>query len=291
MTLHLGARTSSLATLLDGATELGVRFARDGDGLTPATVLVAPPDQHLLLLSRGVRLGRGPREHRARPAIDPLFRSAARSHGRRVVAVVLTGALEDGAAGLLAVRRHGGVALVQDPEDAEFPSMPLAAIDLDHPDLVAPVDDLAKALIDLAGPSDEPVAPRVHDDELLALVESSEAVVHPEGRASGYTCPECGGGLWESDEPVLRCRVGHVVAPDELLEERQVAAEGAVWTAIRTLAEQAELADRLRRRARGDGLGATAERYEARADDARAAIDELRALLRRGVLTPPAARP
>ena len=126
--LHVGAHRSVLPRLLSQRGPLPACHPGDGDLIRPGRIYVAPPDQHLLVEPGCVRLARGPRENWARPAVDPLFRSAARAYGPHVVGVILTGGLNDGTAGLFEVKRHGGVAVVQDPGDALSPGMPQSAL-------------------------------------------------------------------------------------------------------------------------------------------------------------------
>lgn len=154
--LHVGKHESNLPDLLSLAGPLPARHAADGEALQPSSILVAPPDHHLLIEGGHVRLTRGPKEHHTRPAVDPLFRSAALSHGNRAVGVLLTGRLDDGSAGLRAIKECGGIAVVQDPAGAEWPSMPLSAmqaVDVDH---CVPLAELPARLRALAGQRIEP---------------------------------------------------------------------------------------------------------------------------------------
>lgn len=155
--LHTPANhTSRLPQILARHGKLPAAHARDGEAIAPGRIYVAPPDEHLLAQDGSVRLSHGPRENHTRPAIDVLFRSAANAYGERVVGVVLSGTLWDGTAGLIAIKRQGGVAIVQDPEEAGFAAMPRNAISGDHPDWVLPLADIATTLVRLAR---EPLAP------------------------------------------------------------------------------------------------------------------------------------
>ena len=150
---HTGPRRGALDRILARRAKLAVLPARDGANFERSTVYVAQPDRHLLLESKTMRVVRGPRENLARPAIDPLFRSAAAHQGPRVVGVVLTGLRDDGAAGLQAIHRSGGITVVQDPEDARYPDMPrnaLAHLPVDH---VVPIARMAELIVQLAGQS------------------------------------------------------------------------------------------------------------------------------------------
>ena len=127
--MHVGANAPSvIPQILNGAGALPAEHASDGDRILPSRIYVAPPDRHLLIEPGRVRVTRGPRENRHRPAVDPLFRSAARSYGPRVLGIVLTGNLDDGTVGLHIIKSEGGIAIVQDPNEAAFPSMPRNAI-------------------------------------------------------------------------------------------------------------------------------------------------------------------
>ena len=151
VTLHVPATfPSALPAILSRAGGLPAAHARDGQAFLPGHIYVAPPDHHLLLEGGAVRLSHGPRENGSRPAIDVMFRSAAHAHGPRVAGVVLTGTLYDGTGGLITIKRAGGVAIVQDPDEAAFAAMPRSAIGGDHPDYVLPLTGIAATLVRLA---------------------------------------------------------------------------------------------------------------------------------------------
>jgi two-component system chemotaxis response regulator CheB len=157
--LHIGEQRSILPALLARQTPLGVSHARDGDTVRPGHVYIAPPDQHMFLMGDRILLTRGPKEHHTRPAIDPLFRSVALARGPEVIGVVLTGNLDDGTAGLQAIKARGGIAVVQDPEDAVAPSMPSSAlryVDVDH---CVPLRLIPELLTSLAAEPHRPAVP------------------------------------------------------------------------------------------------------------------------------------
>lgn len=160
MVLHIPPTgISVLPDILSRRSPLAVSHPEDGEPIVHGRIYVAPPDHHLLMSAKEVRLGRGPREHGLRPAVDALFRSAAAAHGPRVVGVILSGTLDDGAAGLRAIKARDGVGIVQDPADALHPGMPKSALALDHPDLVLPIAEIGGALVmTLVGPNAAPRA-------------------------------------------------------------------------------------------------------------------------------------
>jgi two-component system chemotaxis response regulator CheB len=147
---HVGANESSLPEILDRRGPLPVCHAKQGELVRQGRILIAPPDHHLVFVDGGIRLTRGPRENWARPAIDPLFRSAAMAYGPRVIGVILTGALNDGTAGLKEVRARGGIAVVQDPKDAACPAMPISALRHAGADFRVPLRDMPSLLQHLA---------------------------------------------------------------------------------------------------------------------------------------------
>jgi two-component system, chemotaxis family, protein-glutamate methylesterase/glutaminase len=216
--------TSALPDILSRHGRLPASHVNDGEPIEHGRIYVAPPDHHLLVRTGHLHLARGPRENGHRPAVDPLFRSAAREYATRVVGVVLSGALDDGTAGLVAIKSRGGVTVVQDPEDALYPGMPgnaLEHIDVDH---VLPAAAMGALLARLAlEPASAPPGPAPTDMKVEVEVEgfSMEAMEgeHP-GEPSGFSCPDCNGVLWGIDDGGLqrfRCRVGHAWSPESLL--------------------------------------------------------------------------
>lgn len=287
--LHIPPNSPSvLPRVLGRHCALEVRHPSDGEALRPGTVYVAPPDHHMLVERRCLRLGRGPRENGFRPAIDPLFRSAALSYGSRVIGVVLSGTLDDGTIGLATIIDAGGIAVVQDPEDALYPSMPESAIEHVRVDHVAPAAELPALLTRLVAEPAPPDATGKLPDE--AKIEVEVAEMDPDaiersprpGRPSGFGCPECGGSLFLIDDYGVmhfRCRVGHAWSMESLLAAQGSALEAALWTALRALEEQTTLADQIAARLRKRGSNASAQRFEEQATDAREHARVIRAAL------------
>ena len=279
--------SNALAKILDRAGPLPARSARHGDRLWPGEILVAPPDHHLLVLDDALALSRGPRENGHRPAIDTLFRSASGALGPRVISVVLSGVLDDGAAGSVAVRARGGVALAQDPEDAVYSSMPRAAVaaaGAEPVELAALPSRLAELLqetVDAAVTA--PPSDLLRKETAMAEMEPDaiESLDRP-GVPSGFSCPDCHGVLFEIEEGGLRryrCRVGHAWSPDSLIAQHDLALEGALWMALKTLEEKAALSAQLAGRAWADRQSMTAERFAAQSEDIRGAAELIRRLL------------
>jgi two-component system chemotaxis response regulator CheB len=287
--LHVPPDTPSLLpTILSRRASLDVVAATDGAKLKARTIYVAPPDRHLVVEDGFIRLARGPRENRHRPAIDVTFRSAALAYGAGVIGVVLTGSLDDGTAGLQAIKQRGGIAIVQDPEDAIYPSMPRSAIEHVEPDTIAPLSGIADAIV--AAVSDKAPADRKspHDAELgmekriAAMDSDAMAADERPGTPSAYSCPDCGGVLWEiSHEGYARyrCRVGHALSPEWLLGAQNDKVEEALWTALKTLDERSRLSRRLSIAERERGHDWMAHRFEEQEADARKRADVIRRFL------------
>jgi len=289
--LHVPAGgASALPAILARSGPLDARHASDGEPLEPGVIYVAPPDLHLLVAGGVASVVRGPQENGHRPAIDPLFRSAAAEFGAGTIAVVLTGSLDDGAAGVAAVSARGGDVLVQDPADALLASMPENAIAADNPEYVVPVTEIAPIVARLAA---EPARePPTHDKEQIEVEESYarfdlEAIDNESGLGdpSSLSCPDCGGVLREVEDEALlrfRCRVGHAFGAQSLLDAESEAIDHALWTALRALEERIELSQRVGRRLRERGLAKRAERYERRAVESQAHVKVLREVLLSG---------
>jgi two-component system chemotaxis response regulator CheB len=298
-------RRSALPSVLARAGQLPASHPEDGDPLAAGQIYVAPPDHHLLVQDGVVRVVRGPRENGSRPAIDPLFRSAAISHGSAVIGVVLSGELDDGSAGLAEVAARGGYALVQDPREATSPSMPRAAATAAGVDVCLPADQLAGAISELVtrivneerGPTRSPkratsavATDREDREDRVARREIQDAAfsqrpdspLPPGARPVLLGCPDCGGALWQlGEDDVLRyrCRVGHGFTALSLLAGQLSTAEEALWYAYRALDERAVLADRLARRATTSGHDRSVARFEAERDRAREQAEAIRTLL------------
>jgi two-component system chemotaxis response regulator CheB len=256
--VHLSPEVPSmLDTLLSSAGRIPATQARDGEGIQPGHIYVAPSDHHLTLLDGHVGVQKGPRENRHRPAIDPLFRTAARIYGERVTGVLLSGRLDDGVAGLLAVRRRGGMAIVQAPADARAQDLPARALRYAGADYVLAAPDIAAKLIELAETKDEVSMREGKQQRIVSKKnpaddpESNLTVATPEeseGKPSVFACPECHGVLWELKNGRLvrfRCRVGHSFGPESLSLELSLAGEAALWAAMRALEEKAAMQRRL----------------------------------------------
>jgi two-component system, chemotaxis family, protein-glutamate methylesterase/glutaminase len=278
--------TSALPDILSRHGPLPAGHVKDGEPIENGRIYVAPPDHHVLLRSGHVHLARGPRENGHRPAVDPLFRSAARQYGSRVIGVVLSGALDDGTAGLNAIKTRGGLAIVQEPVDALYSGMPESAqahVPVDHVEPAAAMGPLLARLT--AEPAGEVPHSAPDDMEVEVEVEgfSLEAIEgeHP-GRPSGFSCPDCNGVLWEIQDGDLqrfRCRVGHAWSPESLLTQQSEGLEAALWIALRSLEERAALARRLAEPARRRGHTITAGRFEEQAAEAQQAARLIRNLL------------
>ena len=287
--LHISRGRSAMPEILSRAGRLLASHPRDGDPIQYGRIYIAPPDHHLLIDGTRVRIVHGPTENGVRPSIDPLFRSAARTYGSRVVGVVLTGSLDDGTAGLAAVKEAGGTAIVQDPEEAFAPSMPRSAMSFVAVDQVLPLRDIGPFItsltLDEATPGTQGTGgPHVQAMEPdLAVEPLAEDEGDRPGRLSVFSCPECHGTLWESDEAGIlrfRCRVGHVYSPDSMLAAQTDSVDRALWAALRALEERAALTRRLSERA-----SARHRQWVARAFEDRAKAAEEHAATMREILS------
>jgi two-component system chemotaxis response regulator CheB len=262
---------SILAEVLSGGAALPVAQAVDGQPVERGRVYVAAPDRHLLLIDGTIQLGTGPRENMVRPSIDPLFRSAALTYGPRTVGVVLTGMLNDGAAGLHAIKAVGGTAVVQHPLDAEADQMPLSALEAAEVDHVAPAGKLAELLQTIAGtvagPAREPGGDLRLEVEIAAGARLGSDKLLQIATPSALSCPDCHGVLSEVDgsRPLrYRCQIGHAYTADNLAAHIDEVDE-AIRVAMRIMEERVTLVERMAVDARQTGRGTIAELYEARA--------------------------
>lgn len=273
ITTHVPSNTPThLAEVLSRAGAFPVTRAVHGQPIEPGNAYVACADRHLLLVDSTIHLGTGPRENMVRPAIDPMFRSAALSYGPRAVGVVLTGMMNDGASGLHAIAASGGTTVVQHPLDAEAEDMPRAALEAVDADYVARGDELAGLITDIVR-TDAPSATTQPSEELMFEVDVAAGA--PVGSArlreiatpSPLTCPDCHGVLSEvvGSKPLrYRCQIGHGFSA-EVLAARNDQVDEAIRVAMRVMEERVELVARMGRDARETGRTAVAELYEQRA--------------------------
>lgn len=272
-----------LAKILGAAGPLAVKTAADGDLVENGHAYVSPAGRHLLVDDGKVRVGQGPRENMARPAVDPLFRSAALSYGPRVIAVVLSGMLDDGAAGLAAVKRCGGITVVQDPADATAGDMPLNALDACDVDYRAPAGKIAGVLAQLTKEPAPPARPVPGDIALEVQIAtgrpSTTEVLARIAVPVALSCPACSGVLSEIADPSrlrFRCQIGHAYIAPALDKEQEKAVAEAVGVALRVLEERHTLLVKMATDARQRGQDRSAVQFAERAADFRRQADTIR---------------
>ncbi len=301
VTLHVPPDSPSiLPVILKRNGRLDAIHGQDGMQFKAGVVYIAPPDHHMLIQRDGtLRVVRGPRENRHRPAIDPLFRSAAVVAGPAAIGVILTGTLDDGTAGLSAIKECGGIAVVQDPADADFSPMPQSALENVDVDFVLPLREIPDKLVDLmAGEGGTPTV----GPASLELLEMENRIAGMDartmnsddrpGRPSAFSCPDCGGVLWQIDDnnyTRFRCRVGHAFSPDSMLGGQNDVLEEALWLALKTLEENARLSKRLATDADERGHRSMAARFRERESDARDRAEVIRRVLVTGTSEVPQA--
>jgi two-component system chemotaxis response regulator CheB len=283
----------TLAELLARRASIPVVLGSDRLVLKGGMAYVAPPGKHMIVSDGRIQLHLGPSINRHRPSIDPMFRSVADTFGNRSVGIILTGYLDDGTAGLIAIKEAGGRVIVQDPEDAAVPSMPLSAMQYVTPDFCLPLSAIAPAMVDLArkpataasNPPQErsmanedktPYYPKAgngsRSDQQISkgsVPDNNSEVTTPphSGKIAPFSCPECLGSLWESENHNLlqfTCRVGHTFSVETMFSEQAENVEKALWSAIRVLQEHADLSLRLAERARKGGHELASIRFENR---------------------------
>jgi len=238
-----------LPEIIRKTSALPVRHAADGERIVQGRIYVAKPDYHLMLNGRHVRVVRGPKENFHRPSIDALFRTAAESYGARVAGVILTGNLDDGTAGLYAVKTLGGIAIVQDPKDASAPAMPQSALRNVKVDHCLPLARIGPLLVRLAAKRDVPARKKGATARKRFLIPN--AMEKEFGLPTSFVCPECDGPLWETKPGralQFRCHEGHAYSPDSLLAAQEQWLERTLWSSARSFDERANLLRRLGKR-------------------------------------------
>lgn len=277
---------SALAAILNRHGPLVAQDAADRQEIERSRIYIAPPDHHLMINRSYMYTTRGPRENMSRPSVDPLFRSAAVVHGPHVIGVILSGTLDDGSSGLLAVKRCGGVAVVQDPDDALFGDMPRNASDVVDVDYSLKLDDMADLLVhltyDSAGPPVPPPMDLLAEVEIARTVSNDTTHLNKIGRLAPLACAECGGPLWQmKDDKVtrFRCREGHSYTAKALAVGLSDAMERSLWVAVQTMNERTRVLQRLADYEREKGREQNARSFVARAEEAGVHAGRLRDLL------------
>jgi two-component system chemotaxis response regulator CheB len=307
--IHVGSQRSILPEILGRYSAMPVRHATDGEPIVPGRVLVAPPDEHLMVVKNGdrayARLVHGPKENHCRPAIDPLFRSAATVFGPHTIGIVLSGYLDDGTVGLQAIKACRGIAVVQNPAEAEASDMPSSALRYVDVDQVLSVSEIGPTLRELLhadmlssteGQHGSVLsAPNWIDIENRVTAKDSDMDdLEQIGKLSSLTCPECNGALWEiqAKGPIrYRCHTGHAFTAKVLEALQSEAVEDAIWGAIRALHEQERLFSKLAEKELRSGSKAGAAEYQAMEAQARAHSKALREVVAARALSPEAERP
>lgn len=247
---HMGPEvTGILPHVLNKYDTLPASNAVDGEAIQSGRIYVAPPDRHLLLEDGHIRTSRGPKENRFRPAVDPLFRSAAEAYGPRVIGIILSGALDDGTSGLWTIKNRGGLAIVQHPRDSAVPSMPESALREVEVDYSIPVADMPRLLARLCSESPSSIKTAIAMDDnqqikqeirIAMLDGDSGGVVQQFGELSPYACPECHGvlsALRDGGRVRFRCHTGHAYSSDSLLASITESIDDSLWGAIRGIEE------------------------------------------------------
>ena len=282
---HMSADTTGEALLraLNREGELRCTQPEDGERFRPGQMYLAAADHHLMIDEETIQITKGARENRSRPSIDPLFRSAAVAHGNRVTGVILTGYLNDGAAGLDAIHRCGGVCVVQDPSDAAYPDMPKNALQATNVDHCVPLAQLGRLLTELVRrePGEQQEIPediRI-EAKIARRVLSDISAVHNLGHQVPFNCPDCGGVLWEIENVEslrYRCHTGHAFTADVLLSSQTAKVEETLWFALRMFEERKNLLGRLAERM----SGSQTESFAERAEESEVHIERIRAMLK-----------
>jgi two-component system chemotaxis response regulator CheB len=257
-----------LVSRLQKHTEFTCRIPDHNETIKSRHVYLAKPDHHLILKMNKILLGKGPMENRYRPSIDTLFRSAAVEFGSHVIGIILTGMLEDGASGMLAIKKSGGTCIIQEPNEAQYPDMPRAVLSNLKPDYAIPISQMGRAILETIkrGKKKQPKIPLeiIKEAEIAERVHLGIDGVEDLGERSPFSCPDCGGAIWEiknNDESRYRCHVGHAYTEQGLLSNMGTSAEAALWTALRIIEERRNLLKKIADKEKQNGLRKLAGHY------------------------------
>ncbi len=287
--LHLSRTSISdfLLHRLQPNTTLRCEIAEEDMAIERGHIYIAPPNQHLLVKRGKIILGRGPEENRWRPSVDVLFRSAAAAYSTRVIGVVLTGSLDDGTAGMLAIKRSGGISIVQDPNEAEYPGMPLSVIGNMEVDFSISLSKMGEVIIPLT--QTEPQEIDAPQDVIIESEISERVVVDYEhvkqiGEKSIYACPDCGGGLWTIHNngkmaDRYRCHIGHSYSEKDLVVKQGEVLESTLWVALRIMEERRNLWKKMEDDHSKRGLSRMASMYLKKGEEIQVHVDKMKEVL------------
>jgi len=287
--MHLSRTSISdfLVHRLQPHTLLKCELAKEDTAIEKGHIYVAAPNQHLLVKKDKIILGRGPEENRWRPSIDVLFRSAAAAYSTSVIGVVLTGSLDDGTSGMLSIKRSGGTCIVQDPNEAEYPDMPLSVLNNMEVDYCIPLHQMGETIFEITQTNPEEVAaPQevVIESEIAERVVVDYGHVKQLGVKSIYACPDCGGGLWDipkqngkSDR--YRCHIGHSYSEKDLVVKQGEILESTLWTALRIMEERRNLLKKMADDNNRKGLSKMAASFQEKGADIQFHVDKMKEIL------------
>lgn len=285
--LHLAGKGISelLMHRLQKFTPYKCKIAENEETVQSNTLYIAPTNHHMLIKEGQVLIGQGPAENRWRPSIDVLFRSAAASYGSSAIGIIITGLLNDGAAGMSAIKRSGGICIVQDPNEAEFPDMPLAVLDTIEVDHCVSLSEMGLLISEITKNS---VGTNPIPQDVIAEAEIAERAstsidhVKQLGNHSVYACPDCGGGLWHVQDGIIkryRCHIGHSYTEKDLLVKQSEALEATLWVALRMMEERTNLLTKMAKDERSKGLNTLASFKEERNAELQVHIHNLKKIL------------
>ncbi len=287
--MHLSRTSISdfLVHRLQPHTSLKCEVAKEDAIIEKGHIYVAAPNQHLLVKKNKIILGRGPEENRWRPSIDVLFRSAAAAYSTRVIGIVLTGSLDDGTTGMLAIKRSGGTCMVQDPNEAEYPDMPLSVLNNMEIDYCIPLNQMGETIFEITQTNPEEIAaPKevIIESEIAERVVVDYEHVKQLGEKSIYACPDCGGGLWDipkqnGKSERYRCHIGHSYSEKDLVLKQGEILESTLWIALRIMEERRNLLKKMEDDNKKKGLSKMASSYQEKGEDIQFHVDKMKEIL------------
>jgi two-component system, chemotaxis family, protein-glutamate methylesterase/glutaminase len=287
LVLHLSRKGVGkyLFQRLQEASTLPCRVAEDGEPIKKGVIYIAPPDEHMLVTRTKVVVGKGAPENRWRPSINNLFRSAAATFNSRTIGIILTGMLDDGASGMASIKRAGGIAIVQDPNEADHPDMPLSVLDnveVDYTASLAQMGELLQEIIQNTEPEEVEVPYDIKMETAIDQRVSTRIEDISQLEKIDVSCPDCGGGLYitQKEHPThYRCHVGHSFTDRELLIRLSEVMESTFWTSLRMMEERRALLLKLAKKDKDRGYESTANRHLERAKEMEVHISNLKQIL------------